>query len=279
MLSYLPESIAFPYKKDVSKGFKVYEGSHVATMQMIMTTYTWSPIIWKDGHRTKKNFVRAHYIGLDFENPEVPMTATIKRYCDSWHLLGTTRSHGTDKQPLADRYRLLLKLKEPITRLADYECTVGSLIEHNGCDASGIDGARIFYPCRVMVSIACDDDLFLEETIKGPTDEEVAKQRAEFEKRQVLNRRDGTLSRFALRCLLNEMPQGERSNNCWKLGKELAAANYTYDDALARILASPTYKGKEIDRKTMYKIRDQLARGFKDAYNFRTEINKKTNAP
>lgn len=279
MLSYLPASIDFPYKKDVSKGFKVYEGSHVATMQMIMTTYTWSPIIWKDGHRTKKNFVCAHYIGLDFENPEVPMTATIKRYCDSWHLLGTTRSHGTDKQPLADRYRLLLKLREPITRLADYECTVGSLIDHNGCDASGIDGARIFYPCRVMVSIACDDDLFVEETIKGPTDEEVAKQREAFERKMAIQASYGRLSDSAKWCLRNVIPQGDRSNAIWRMGKDFFKAGITYDDALLRIMRSPTYHGREIDSKTMYKIRDQLARGFKDAYNFRTEINKKTNAP
>lgn len=264
MLSFYPASISDPYNPKVSEGFEVCSDRY--NLKFIFTRYLWSPIIWKGGHRRQANFLCAHYVGLDFENPDVSIEEIERKYQDSWHLLGTTRNHQKAKgtNPPMDRFRLLLKLERPITDLEEYKYNMKKLVYENGADAACVDGARAFQPCTELFWYNTADKLSLVSVMKGPTPEEI-KARIEAAKARIaLQQRAyaGSLPRYAQQWLMNEIPMGERNRACFKLGCMLYRSGMSYEDALEKILASPTYAGTALSSDLLIEIKRAVRSGY-----------------
>lgn len=265
MLSYLPSSLRYPYKLDVSSGFKVYDGSSVLAIKQILLNYTWSPIVWNTGYRLGENFICAHYLGLDFENPDVSMDSIINTYCDSWHIIGTTKSHQKRKKdkPPMDRFRVLLRFERPITDLNEYKHNVTYHIKHHGADESGNDGARMFHKCTDIVSAMCGDDLYDEPVREAPLQQEIDQAIEKRIAKAEFHNSYGRMSTFSRRWLLNVIPEGKRSVTVFLLGKELCRAGLECEESINRILRSPTYAGREIAPEVLRKIREQVIAGYK----------------
>ncbi len=266
MLSYLPDSLTNPYKNDIGPGFQTYDGYDVLTIRKIMRNFTWSPIVWRDGHRLKANFLSARYLAFDFENEDVTIADTINSHCDMWHILGTTRSHQQQKgdQHPIDRFRLLLRFDRVITDLAEYEYNVRFHVKRLGSDLSRCDGASMFFKCTDIVSCNVGDGMMDEEVRQ--IEHSVAEKTQSHIKRAEFHNSYGRMSSFCARWLMNEIPVGSRSVYCFRLGKELCRAGLEYDDSVRRILASPTYRDKALDSKLLNKIRKQVEDGYKAVY-------------
>lgn len=264
MLSYFPNSLKNPYQSNIGAGFKVYEGSSILAIKTIVQQYTWSPIIWRDGYRKASNFICAHYLGLDFENPEVSIDDIERSYCDTWHIIGTTKSHQKQKgdQEPCDRFRLVLRLERPITSLEEYKYNTTTHIERLGADPSGNDGARIFHKCSDIIWVLTDPDLFDEPVLPMPEKPSVPKSEI-YAAKAKYHHSYGRMTTYARTWLLNEIPIGQRSVTVFILGKELCRAGLTYEDSINRILASPTYSGRQIDPDILRKIYEQVSAGFK----------------
>lgn len=265
MISYLPSSLVEPYKPNVASGFISYKGDSAFVIKNIMLKYTWSPIVFKNAYRHEKNFESCEYIALDFDEG-VTIAEIAKKYADTWHIIGTTRTHQqwkSDKPP-CDRFRLLLKASCVCEDLRAYKHTMSYFIKNQKADGKCFDGARLFFPCKQIVSEFYEEDCYYEVWKEPPPIEEVqARQREAIERAKFqASSYKGAVSRYALRWLMNEIPQGERSDTVWKLGKELCMCGMQYEEALSRILASPTYKDSVVSPDTMKKIRSQLRSGY-----------------
>ena len=118
----------------------------------IVTKFPNTPIEWRAGERSSKNFLRAIWIGIDVDEG-LSLADGIKIFQPYIHLIGTTRSHQKDKGGrIADRYRVFLKLNAICTDAAAYKATVSKVVAHVGADRSAVDAARIFWPVTKIVS-------------------------------------------------------------------------------------------------------------------------------
>ena len=97
-------------------------------------------------------------IALDFDNGEYTLAQAINDFCDQVHIIGTTKSHQIAKgnAPACDRFRLVLRLTEPITDVMQYKATITPLVERHSADKASVDGARYFFPCKQIVSIVTE---------------------------------------------------------------------------------------------------------------------------
>lgn len=263
MLSYSRRSTKRSNDAKIRHGFKVYEKESPLIFKCIMQKFIWSPIIWQAGIRAEKNFSFSYYAALDFENPEVSIDNIQKSFCDSWHILGTTRNHQKVKgdDPAIDRFRLLLKWEEPIFCIRQYRSNVRRLAARYGADLACIDGARLFFPCKEIVS--SDTNGYLEEVWATPDEEDIEQRREAYLRYAAKNNRIGLMSSYAMRWLANEIPYHQRNNTCLRLGCDLYRAGIEYEECLRRILASPTYQGREISDSLLNEIQRAVSNGYR----------------
>lgn len=137
-----------------ARGWEVSEGSAI-TLSWALQVAATSPIVFKDGYRSEQCFLSADWIGLDFD--EGPTLADIQNtFCDTIHVLGTTKSHQVAKghKPPCDRFRLWLKLTQTITKAADYKETVRYLVRTYEADEACVGAAQLFWPCTTIASVS-----------------------------------------------------------------------------------------------------------------------------
>jgi len=169
----------------------------------------------------------ADFVALDFDSGEVTIDEARSIWEGCSHIIGTTSSHT----PAKHKFRVILTLEKRIKKSEDYKATVSSISKRYGADVSVADSARFFFPCREIVSISSGD---LQEIIEP-----------EIERQKFPVREPNTLviPSKILRSLTYEVvPVGERNNWCYGVGADLSLAGYSFDDIMARVLASPTYQ-------------------------------------
>ncbi len=266
MISY---HLSSPETTDLSgygDNFIVFDGESILAIRSILLQRQWSPIIWRNGERKSIHFIMARFLGLDFENEDVPITRIHEQFKDHWHILGTTRNHQRPKKGVTcDRFRLLLRWERPITDVLEYKKNVADMIDLFGADRQGSDGARMFRPCTEIVSW----------NSKGRDMEVVnidhAAERRRHEERiakydRMTSRRlsYGRLPPFSERWLTLVIPQGERNDTCFVIGCELKRTGIDYEDAVRRILASPTYVGG-VSQEIHKEIRNTVLSAYRRA--------------
>ncbi len=111
--------------------------------------------IWNQGVRSEKAWRYADWIALDFDAgpPLEIILPLVQQYV---HVVGTTKSHQIAKgnaEP-CDRFRVFLQLAERCSDLSLFRDGQRSLIGKLGGDLATIDGARMFQPCKTIVSKA-----------------------------------------------------------------------------------------------------------------------------
>ncbi len=164
-------NILFPIKISIHKdksfipsaygsGFKVVECWDLQELEYYICNYVWSPCVWKDGIRLKKNFESAALVALDFDEG-VSILQAYDDFEQFAYILAPTKSHQQwkgDKEP-CDRFRVILPVPA-FTELKTYEKTMHKIIKSFGGDPAAKDGARFFFPCiGVDFSQECGDTL------------------------------------------------------------------------------------------------------------------------
>lgn len=117
----------------------------------------WSPSLFSPKERAQPNFVLASVIGYDFDNGLSLQDAIAKFAASGFkHVIGTTKSHQIEKRGIvADRFRVVLFLNEPITKKEVYRATVLKLAADIGVleflDKNTAECARYFTPCKEII--------------------------------------------------------------------------------------------------------------------------------
>ncbi len=237
MISYhlTPANASTPWA--FARGFKDARIDDLSRIARGISKYVWSPCIWRDGHRLQANFICAEWCVLDFDNGEMSLEQALNSFCDTVHIIGTTKSHGVDKgDGVRDRFRVAIKLDRVITDLRDYRFTMSQAIRRYPVDPSPKDGARFFFPCKEIVSIS--NDGYHEEALTAPDGFERPNM-ARFEG----YRKAGVMPPRARAALSAPVSTGERNTTWYCIAKDLTRIGMSPDEITARIVASPTYQG------------------------------------
>ena len=139
-----------------ARGYKPFDiGIDPWGLSEVITRYSWSPMVFRNNYRLIKNFIESSWCALDFDGPDTPLCDAIRKFCDMTHVIGTTRNHQKvkDGKPACDRYRVCIPWEEKITTIANYSASLTPMIERCGADNQSKDPARLFFPCREIVSI------------------------------------------------------------------------------------------------------------------------------
>lgn len=114
-----------------------------------ITKNNYSTAVFKDGYRTNDNFISTECIALDFDHG-LSIEAAEDQFAKYKHIIGPTRNHRVEKNGVvADRFRVLLFLKDKITDRRTYSSTIGKLLsQYPQADHACKDPARMFFPCK-----------------------------------------------------------------------------------------------------------------------------------
>lgn len=227
--------------ENLGRGFNYKKGwePFTAPMHAVASTasrFAWSPCQWFGGHRLTANFGRANLVALDFDSGEMTLEHAHRIFCDSVHVIGTTKSHRKDKGGIAcDRFRVILALDHEVTDAGTFAATARFYALKYDADTQAADAARFFWPCHTIVSVNDDPDAYRQEIIRpDPTDRGPPPQRY---------RQSGVVRRRSHSLLSQPIPSGQRNNFCFTVSKDLYDAGYTYDEIYRIIVSSPTYQG------------------------------------
>ena len=234
MISYHPLRGGGPAQ--YAHGFCVAPIDDVQRLATGISSYVWSPIVWKDGRRHGDNFLSASWLVLDFDSPEMTLAQAINTFCDCTHIIGTTKSHQKDKGGVVcDRYRVCVRFTETITDVADYLHTMAAVTRRYPCDPAPKDAGRFFWPCVEIVSTGTDG--YTEDVQKAPPPSVASAPRT-------ARYTAGVLGAFTRDWLTRAQPAGHLNEGCYRVAKDLLRLGMDPDDILARIIRSPTYNGK-----------------------------------
>jgi hypothetical protein len=203
-----------------ARGWKSYKSSPDIILRALLKVAT-SPIVFKDGVRSEKNFLRADWVALDFD--EGPTLSSItKTFCDCIHVIGTSRNHQKwkgHKSP-CDRFRVWLKLEHTITTVADYKATIRKLVHDYEADPACVGAAQLFWPCSAITSVEVDG---------YTTDVVQAEERPYAETRPVYNRQ---IPPFVKEWLTNDFVQTDerKGRNFYVLKTAIWLARHGWDE-------------------------------------------------
>ncbi len=194
-----------------------------------ISTYAWGPCRWAHGHRHGLNFLEAHLFGLDFDNGAMTLEDAANVFCDSTHIIGTTKSHGVEKNGrICDRFRVILKFERPLSDPDVYRATVAHYINKYDCDPACKDAGRFFWPCREIVSVVADG---YAQELKAPVPRPVVDYSIYREFKQMPRWIEGVIKFGA--------PPGKRNTTCMKVGKYLTLCGFAPEEIVALIRTSP----------------------------------------
>ena len=232
----MPQDIAVSFARQAYdpslrdyKSFTVKRGAF-ASIPKFLCREVWSPLVWRNGLRSKINFEEASLVGLDFDNGVWTLKTAINFFDDLGVpvIVGTTKSHQKEKdgKPPCDRYRVIL-LAERTTSLADYEYSMRQLMEHVPCDKSCKDGARYFAPCKEIAFVQLEGTprYWLKALPPKP--------------RTLQAYRPGEMPWWIRDWINNGVPHGERHVTCYKVGAELTRIGYPSEEIIQKIMRGP----------------------------------------
>ena len=150
----------YPFGTDDSAWIKGQDEPAPKTLeelQWAINLYTWSCSKFVGGVRNSDNFEYAHYIGLDFDKDRT-LEWALEHFKSFACIIGTTKSHQKLKNEIVcDRFRVLLRLAEPIRDPEIYKATAKYLIQRYGSDPACSDPARIFFACETIEYVGDED--------------------------------------------------------------------------------------------------------------------------
>lgn len=203
----------------------------------VVTTRTWSPIVFKDGVRASANFMQSELVGIDIDEG-MGLEEAIERFSHLDCIIGTTKSHGIEKKtasgdirPPCDRFRIILR--GPVcTNKDDYEYSMQVFTDQLSSDTSCTDAARLFFPCTQIVHVSSGqmiDWLKCPEEKSGRALFMASMQKAKTQNRKVPDYIDHWIRRGVNKDL---HPEISRHETVYKIGGELFKRGFSTEEIL-----------------------------------------------
>lgn len=187
--------------------------------------------VFKDNYRNRDNFVQAEAIGLDVDDG-ISIDEAIDKLKGYKCIVAPTKSHRKDKGgKVADRFRVILFLEEPITDIDDYYETWYSLQEEFPfIDKACKDPSRFYYPSKSTAKVR----------VRGRTIKpKKYVPKPEPEKVEVPDGARGDLSKETLEFLLLGKANGSRHDTLYKAAVDANEQGYSQDEFWGMVAANP----------------------------------------
>lgn len=211
-----------------------------------ISRFPWSGIQWYRGHRLQKNFGRAAWCVLDFDDSELTLEQACKIFCDCMHVIGTTKSHQKAKNGVVrDRFRVALRFEDPIEDLETYRASMRYYIAKYDADPVCVDGARFFWPC---VEIKSFGNGYTQEIVQPPPPKAPKDYSAYREEKALPHWIEGLLKYGCV--------DGARNTTCFKLGLYLVQCGFDEDEIVEMIMASPIPVGPHVVEEVTVAVRN-----------------------
>lgn len=248
--------------KMYSKGWVGRYAPTVGELASFITKYPCSSCLWGNGDRKKINFRGAHWLGLDFDDGMTIDEAKVA-FKDYLHLMGTTKSHQILKDgERKDRFRVFLRFGVACKNVDNYEATVSKYIKKYGADSACKDAARMFWPCKEIVS-----SKFFGKIVTAVDASEILKRKIKAEDRKERNwkvlYKDGrSIPARVQTKLLYGAVDGKRNITCYGFGADLGSLGYSVDKILDLVVRSGKYISSDF---TIEEARLAISSGMKKA--------------
>lgn len=198
----------------------------------------------------------ADWIGFDFDSGEMTLGDALNSFCDMIHVIGVTMSHQTEPE-WTDKFRVLFPLERRIENLALYRHQLKIGLKKWPADEKCKDGARLFYPCREIVSVCT-------EGYSWEIDEDVEPE-PDYAALTVARVKSAIIPPWVTIKLRSQWEPHTYNDTCFKLGCALGPHGYSPDEIVAMILNGPTYKGRAAPKKEIFdSVVNGIERGLKD---------------
>ncbi len=200
-----------------TKGYGIALGRTLEEISEIITRNIWSPNTFKNGHRLNENFSSSFYLVLDFDNGQTTLRDAGRMFCDYRGIIGTTKSHSAEQH----RFRVVIPWERPINDPLLYAYNMDLAMDKYDCDASCIDLARYYFPCKDIVACTDGDDYYAYAVKPVPDSyRELQQEIADVKKEQlIINRRDyqkyGRLKPWHERFLNKGILPAENASRRW----------------------------------------------------------------
>lgn len=216
MISIHPDyATKIPASSHVSSGWRCVNVRDMDRIAKGICIYPWSPIIWRNGARSNKNFIQAAWLVLDFDDGETSIEQAVENiFCDYIHIIGTTKSHrvAKDNNPPCDRFRVIIPFERVVKNIVQYKDQIDAASSRYTNDQKCNDGARFFNQCREIVSINKEGFVWeIEKPIKRRSSIKTIKKYHEA----------GVFPPEARFILENKMHKGHRNDSFYSLGRLL----------------------------------------------------------
>lgn len=259
MISYHPSRPDVSQPQAYTRGFKEARIIDLNRIARGITQYVWSPILFKEGHRIQSNFLSCMWCALDFDTPFLALADACKIFCDTTHIIGTTKSHQKEKGGvICDRYRVVLRFSQPITDLRTYRYNMKLMHQkYDDADRACLDGARFFYPCSEIISIVTGDYL-IDVVTSVPDDFENLSTRISPYKGSRI------IPPWARSRLETVVPVGERNTTFYRVAKDLTRSGFSEEEIWQLVGRSATYRDVAGSNEAMTDLRSCTRRGYHD---------------
>lgn len=229
------------------------------------TKYNYSTGTFKDNWRSKANFLNAESIAIDVDNENDGDNYTIEQAVDVFkeyqHIIMPSKSHRKAKEirggkiKTADRFRVILFLKDPITSEKTFTSTWKELQKfYPAADIQCKDASRFYYP---------SPDIFSKNSTgkKWLVTEYVAPEPKPLQDRAKSSGPKGQLSRATMNFLVDGVPEAigneKRGNRrLFKASKDMQEQGYTIEECRGKLQGmidstknwhSPTLNDHDLD--------------------------------
>lgn len=218
--------------------FTVKEVSTVQEFGKLACLSNISTSCFVDGYRNKENFYYADCIGLDVDNDKngtskLSLNEAKQIFYKFKHIILSSRSHNVEKHGIiAERFRVILFLSEPITRAEDFYSTWFFLkSQFPWIDSQCKDPSRFWFKHTEILQYKEDGQLI--KPLKAETSEEIKNNNP-----IVLPGQRGELSKEALKFLSFGVESGSRNGTTYKVAREFKQSLYPFDIAQDMILGA-----------------------------------------
>lgn len=243
---------------------KVIKVDSLEEVAVLATMSDWAPGVFKENARSAANFKQVEFLVLDVDSG-CTLEEAKEKFKDYAHAILTSRNHQKEKNGVvADRFRVILPLIEPVCTQADYEATwLEAQAKWPFIDKSCKDVSRMYYMSPELVELSPDG-------LEIPVKYGITPAKPELPDKP-LNER-GSLWKATLDFLVHGAPAGERHLALVKCVSNMREQGYTQDEVETMIeamthLPTADWTQAGLNSKDKYTIKDIFKRP--DKYEFK----------
>lgn len=213
--------------------FRAVEINTLADLVNYATKYNYSTGKFKDNYRTKDNFEQAQSIAIDVDNDDPNIHYSIADaallFSNYRYVILPSKSHQIEKNGrVADRFRIILFLDQPITSAKDFTATWNELFKfYPAADTACKDASRFYYPSPSVYAVN-------ENGNPWPVTKYVKPEINELDAALMTGER-GQLAKSTMHFLTYGAPAGKRNVALFKASKDMQEQGFTIEECKTRV--------------------------------------------